>query len=55
MSKKRWWTQKFQDEYKIVMFSTWNSLLVKNLNYKFSAYQTMIKYFRENDSKALKH
>ena len=37
------------------MFSPWNSLEVKNLNYKTQAYQTIIKYYRKNDSKALKH
>ena len=40
---------------KISDFSYSIETLVKNLNYKFSAYQTMIKYYRENDSKALKH
>ena len=37
------------------MFSPWNSLEVKNLNYKTQAYQTIIKYYRENSCKAIKH
>ena len=37
------------------MFSPWNSLEVKNLNYKTQAYQIIIKYYRENSCKAIKH
>ena len=37
------------------MFSPWNSVQVKNLNYKTQAYQTIIKYYRENSCKAIKH
>ena len=37
------------------MFSPWNSLDVKNLNYKGQVYQTIIEYYRENSSEALKH
>ena len=37
------------------MFTPWNSLNVKNLNYKTLAYQTIIKYYIEISSKALKH
>ena len=37
------------------MFSPWNSLEVKNLNYKTFAYQTITKYCRENSYKAIKH
>ena len=37
------------------MFSPWNSVQVKNLNYKTQAYQTIIKYYRENSCKTIKH
>ena len=55
MSKKRWQSIKCQNEDKSVMFSPWNSLEVKNLNYKTQAYQTIIKYYRENSCKAITH
>ena len=55
MSKKQWPSKKYQSEHKSVMFSPWNSLEVKNLNFKTQAYQTIIKYYRENSCKAIKH
>ena len=55
MSKKRWYSRERQSENKSVMFSPWKSLEVKNLNYKTQAYQTIIKYYRENSCKAIKH
>ena len=42
-------------EHKSVLFSPWNSLEVKNLNYKTLAYQPIIKHCRENSYKAIKH
>ena len=54
MSKKQWHIRECQNEYKFEMFSPWNSLEVKNLNYKTKAYQTIIKYYRENSYKAIK-
>ena len=53
MSKKQLHSIKCQIEYKSVLFSPWNSLEVKNLNYKTQAYQTIIKYCRENNYKAI--
>ena len=55
MSKKQWDNIKCQIEHKSVLFSPWNSLEVKNLNYKTEAYQPIIKYFRDNSYKAIKH
>ena len=55
MPKKRWHNLKCQIDHKSVMFSPWNSLEVKNLNYKTLAYQTIMKYDRENSYKAIKH
>ena len=55
MSKKQWCGKKCQTELKSVMFSPWNTLDVKNLNYQTWAYHTIINYYRENRYKALKH
>ena len=55
MSKKQWHNIKCKNKHKSVMFSPWNSLEVKNLNHKILAYQTEIKYCRENSYKAKKH
>ena len=55
MSKKRWHSKECQNKHKSVMFSSWNSLEAKNLNYKTQVYQTAIKYYRENSCKAIKH
>ena len=54
-TKKRWHGRECQIQNKSVIFSPWNSLEVKNLNYKTQAYQTIIKYYRENSCKAIKH
>ena len=55
VSRKPSCSKKCAAKHKSVMFSPWNSLEVKNLNYKTQAYQTIIKYYRENSCKAIKH